>query len=73
MIQFHNMHGILTYDFDAERLPYYPNPFVDANDDYAVLEYYRDRLRFMDKLCMSSYRIGDYARAALKVLEKDDE
>ena len=61
-----------------------PDPFTDANDDYAVLEYYRnmsknniDRVRFMDKLfytntsmgrCMSAYKIGDYARAALKVL-----
>ena len=60
------------------------NPFTDANDDYAVLEWIRaieaeglDRdmlhMRFATELCglksMYDYQIGDYARAALKVLE----
>ena len=61
-----------------------PDPFTDANDDYAVLEWAREKglndaqfwgafYRAMnyypsipDKL---SYQIGDYARAALKVIE----
>lgn len=49
------------------------NPFTDANDDYAVLEWMREN----DKLdsdtfelsYMWNYKIGDYARAACKVLE----
>ena len=67
-----------------------PDPFTDANDDYAVLEWMRgplyERLREDDPdgiLCKmwiaidgdpydrdakSDYQIGDYARAALKVL-----
>ena len=75
------------------------DPFTDANDDYAVLEWMRetwkplqngwpsandtdDQLRwfwFKSVLCgldgeskyngMTDYQIGDYARAALKVLE----
>ena len=78
-----------------------PDPFTDANDDYAVLEWMRDEprqladsgfdqyQRFQDALtdivwrnkwdeapihstrlrAMVHYNIGDYARAALKVLE----
>ena len=62
------------------------DPFTDANDDYAVLEWMRDDSRcmefpryvgalsdVMDKRLAAShaanYQIGDYARAALKVLE----
>ena len=62
---------------------YPPDPFTDANDDYAVLEWTRSnkvdtptRLLFQAKLRdqrplyrpnVWNYRIGDYARAALKV------
>lgn len=66
-----------------------PDPFTDANDDYAVLEWARSderRMQFpafvgalsdvMDIRLQpghsANYQIGDYARAALKVLEKDD-
>lgn len=62
-----------------------PDPFTDANDDYAVLEWMRGRRdsllakdtgiwrEFMAVIhdtafCTSLYRIGDYARAACKVL-----
>jgi len=61
------------------------DPFTDANDDYAVLEWMRDNSRrmgfpgyvgalsdVMEKRLAAShaanYRIGDYARAALKVI-----
>ena len=70
-----------------------PDPFTDANDDYAVLEWMRDSSRddytdtqwgaflrvmadwvwqpnsapFSDQWW--TYKIGDYARAALKVIE----
>ena len=84
-----------------------PDPFTDANDDYAVLEWMRDDSRRMEfpryvgalsdvmdtghghkrikgrcssltieRLAAShaaNYQIGDYARAALKVLEVKDE
>ena len=53
------------------------DPRKDANHDYAVLEWYRARggdkygfcvhVDFSEKLQMH-YQIGDYARAALKVL-----
>jgi len=54
-----------------------PDPFTDANDDYAVLEFVRLgrdawRLKAFDelsKLDACDYRVGDYARAALKALE----
>ncbi len=71
-----------------------PDPFTDANDDYAVLEWMRavteipadnftpeDWQRWLEfQAALSSdtnsksglkgdYQIGDYARAALKVLE----
>ena len=55
------------------------DPFTDANDDYAVLEWMRkthapngDRVwqKFRSHLHLQErYNIGDYARAALKVLE----
>ena len=49
------------------------DPFTDANDDYAVLEWMRENLtitqryKFLDEN-VQNYRIGDYARAALKAL-----
>ncbi len=53
-----------------------PDPFTDANDDYAVLVFARKwGLKKWDKFyehlptCLADdYQIGDYARAALKVL-----
>ena len=63
-----------NYDFD---------PFTDANDDYAVLEWMREHDRageFDTALCQRDhsmydelfrYQIGNYARAALKVLDND--
>ena len=49
------------------------DPFTDANDDYAVLEWMRKRnklqclrSRYWNRSC--DYRVGDYARAALKAL-----
>ncbi len=61
--------------------PYSFNPYENANDDYAVLEWMRntwskdkqnDWLLANLKLGKDDflrYQIGDYARAALKVLE----
>ena len=66
-----------------------PDPFTDANDDYAVLEWMREKCgvylpdvgytreqaqefkAFGEQLddC-ELYEIGDYARAALKVVER---
>ena len=60
-----------------------PDPFTDANDDYAVLEWMRGKyagneddtpwdsewFTFKDALGNAiDYEIGDYARAALKVI-----
>lgn len=54
-----------------------PDPFTDANDDYSVLEWARTRWDksgadwcefWFDLNHAGSYQIGDYARAALKVL-----
>ena len=51
-----------------------PDPFTDANDDYAVLEWMqasseKRRNSFRNLLPVAyEYEIGDYARAALKVL-----
>ena len=62
-----------------------PDPYTNANDDYAVLEWMRERRdslladdadvwrKFMAVIhegafCTSLYQIGDYARAALKVI-----
>ena len=51
------------------------NPFTDANDDYAVLEWLRsrpesewDQIEDAASFGQLDYQIGDYARAALKVL-----
>ena len=54
------------------------DPFTDANDDYAVLEWMRGgepidnpmwkALRKGPFVCYH-YRIGDYARAALEVID----
>ena len=56
-----------------------PDPFTDANDDYAVLCHFRegkDWREFRAYLVIEptecdgfNYQIGDYARAALKVIE----
>lgn len=51
-----------------------PDPFTDANDDYAVLEWIRkDGLMPMSMYEKQQfhYQIGDYARAALKAIEDD--
>jgi hypothetical protein len=53
-----------------------PDPFIDANDDYAVLEWINSHAAFSFREpywnAMThriwSYKVGDYARAALKVL-----
>jgi len=55
-----------------------PDPFTDANDDYAVLEWMRVEVRRegiswlngcgLLSLAAHNYQIGDYARACLKVL-----
>ena len=59
------------------------DPFTDANDDYAVLEWYREKYQdrlmqdvFSEELLysewgMPAYKIGDYARAALKVIDEN--
>ena len=72
-------------DCDGPNLPFYSyswfSPLTDANHDYMVLEWMRaieaeglDReLKHMDFNAnlpeAYDYQIGDYARAALKVLE----
>ena len=67
---------------DDSRITCVPDPFHDANDDYAVLEWMRSSGKRFDmtmrqgeygpELFMASkYQIGDYARAALKVIEND--
>ena len=46
------------------------NPFTDANDDYAVLGWMRaNGGENVIQGYKINYRIGDYARAALKVIE----
>ena len=65
-----------------------PNPFTDANDDYAVLEWAKERAardpgfwqQFVEAYgpnrSKALYNVGDNARAALKVLnggENDSE
>ena len=56
-----------------------PDPSTNANDDYAVLEWVRenwcgkdkDKWMLFNKHCQGYsvfYKIGDYAQAALKVL-----
>ena len=60
-----------------------PDPENDANDDYAVLEWMRkpdkdgcwtgpnadDFIKLIDNGHPEDYKIGDYARAALKVID----
>ncbi len=54
------------------------NPFTDANDDYAVLEWMRSPLMYgkgfvytkIFKFLGSEYQIGDYARACLRILDE---
>ena len=56
-----------------------PDPFTDANDDYAVLEWMRDNYhssvirKALEPFQMEiwSYGVGDYARAALAVLKDE--
>ena len=50
-----------------------PDPENDANDDYAVLEWMRAQggdYHHAIKFSALNYRIGDYARAALKVMNE---
>ena len=64
-------------DLKGNDRAYSPDPFTDANDDYAVLEWMRNNpARFNDAECETEnhgwawkYKIGDYARAALKVID----
>lgn len=47
------------------------DPFNDANNDYAVLKWMRaqgDKYHFKFEATIWTYQIGDYARAACKVL-----
>lgn len=52
-----------------------PDPENDANDDYAVLEWIRSQhfvtylTAHLEHEYTQDYKIGDYARAALKVIE----
>jgi hypothetical protein len=59
----------VTLDFD---------PYTDANDDYAVLEWMRlnGAENMPDDFPHSRqayYKIGDYARAALKVIDSQEQ
>lgn len=58
-----------------------PDPYTNANDDYAVLEWLRaednkpwqytlSQLDYGTRRYKWDYQIGDYARAALRALEK---
>ena len=57
------------------------DPFTNANDDYVVLEWFREKEKpkhsaewcefWMDLNHGASYLIGDYAKAALKVIDRD--
>ena len=67
-----------------------PDPFTDANDDYAVLEWMRtqylwqdiksefyslrehtESVKWLSGRYTWNYQIGDYARAALKVIDNE--
>lgn len=60
-----------------------PNPFTDANDDYAVLEWMRTNRTYWQAFkrvineCLGEdylqYEVGDYARSALKVTVVGDQ
>ena len=61
------------------RCDFPPDPFTDASDDYAVLEWIRSQGVIgswiatqlgKDNKWSIDYKIGDYARAALKVIER---
>ena len=57
---------------------YLPDPFTDANDDYAVLEWVlktwsdEDQLKFeyAADCHVLERKIGDYARATLKIINQ---
>ena len=64
-----------TRPYGQGNLTQMPDPFTDANDDYAVLEWMRtqrfwtsDKLTYFMGMEVGHYTIGDYARAALKVI-----
>ncbi len=69
--------GISPEGIGPQKLP---DPFTDANDDYAVLEHFRNhkdyRQAFEKALVLSTenmgviwrYKVGAFARAALKVI-----
>ena len=66
--------GLPLHSRDAKLLMGPPDPFTDANDDYAVLEWMRNNGKYWKAFCGEvknwyDYKIGDYARAALKVIE----
>lgn len=56
--------------------PYSFNPFTDANDDYAVLEWMRaelDSSLLIEELSHSIvYQIGDWATAAVKIIGESE-
>ena len=58
-------------DFSYQKF----DPFTDANDDYAVLDWMRETkidhtvLTEIEHEWSMDYQIGDYARAACKVIE----
>ncbi len=70
-------HTLIGTDTDGTR-GVAPDPFHDANDDYSVLGWMRkERERFATCYLLTtrtrwSYKVGDYARAALTVLKSDD-
>ena len=62
----------LTGDFRFDL----PDPFTDANDDYAVLDWMReqaiDTSSVFYQQCVGDYQVGDIARAALLYLSSED-
>jgi len=70
---------------DAVLIGGLPDPFTDANDDYQVLVWVRETWqpnsiynsrakRFVHLLAEpGGYQIGDYARAALSVIQRPEE
>ena len=74
--------GKTGFEGDSRHRRILRNPFTDANDDYAVLEWMRNKpdiecasgypwteFMHMNEQEAHQYQIGDYARAALKVIE----
>ena len=59
-----------------------PDPFTDANDDYAVLEWFRakEKPKHSAEWCefwmglnhSASYEIGDYAKAMISALDRQE-